>query len=62
MVKSTLLFLQYCKGFSPFLNFFMVKCFRKCFKTLWSFSPFLNFFMVKLHLLKSLNSGCFSPF
>ncbi|EFC33370.1 hypothetical protein C414_000020030 [Campylobacter jejuni subsp. jejuni 414] len=34
-------------GFSPFLNFFMVKC-CNCRKGVnMRFSPFLNFFMVK---------------
>ncbi|EOI5106961.1 hypothetical protein ACX12V_000612 [Campylobacter jejuni] len=34
-------------GFSPFLNFFMVKSWRYYGKFGKRFSPFLNFFMVK---------------
>ncbi|EFK9799552.1 hypothetical protein HIW39_000179 [Campylobacter coli] len=33
--------------FSPFLNFFMVKCPSIKSSVIYSFSPFLNFFMVK---------------
>ncbi|EAM0525446.1 hypothetical protein D3O35_06960, partial [Campylobacter jejuni] len=48
-------------GFSPFLNFFMVKLQRIYNEKNISFSPFLNFFMVKFKLSVDLVNNRFSP-
>ncbi len=50
MVKLRIPAGVYNLSFSPFLNFFMVKCGMVGDIEVNSFSPFLNFFMVKLVL------------
>ena len=62
MVKLTILNIIKGKGFSPFLNFFMVKFTKDDFDLLCSFSPFLNFFMVKYFIAMELSDFGFSPF